>query len=202
MKYRFLLLGPALALAIVSGCAPSTSSTLTNSLSNPNARFSDNVSELYSVAPYGTVGSWSGIDLKWKDSAGIIRALSGYTGKPVLLTFWVTRPDTGAWELPTLDSVQNDLGDSVRIVTVAEDDNFTDNFQAVLNYVTTHHLHSQVLVDSMEFAHIQYAEQVNPDLGLPETFIISRNGYTSNPAYFIGYLPAHSLDSIVRATYH
>ena len=205
MKYHIF---PTLALVIAfgllaaSGCAPSTSATSSNSFFNGNAKYSANVSELYQLVPFGTTNGWSGIDLKWKDSAsGIIRALSGDTGKVLVLTFWVTRPDTGAWEMPTLDSVQSDLGDSVRIVTVAEDDNYPDNFAGVYNYVVANHLHTQIIVDTTEFAHIQYAEQVNPDLGLPETFVIGPHGYTTNPTYFLGYLSARMLDSLVRVAY-
>ncbi len=201
--FRSLALMACAAALATSGCAPSTSSTSSNSFSNPDAKYTANVSQLYQLVPYGTFGSWSGIDLKWKDSAtGEIRSLSGDAGKVLLLTFWVTRPDTGAWEVPSLDSVQADLGDSVRIVTVAEDDNYPDNFQSVSAYVSAHNLHSEVILDTTEFAHIQYGEQVSTDLGLPETFVIGPSGYSSNPEAVLGYYSSHQLNSLVRAKYH
>jgi hypothetical protein len=188
-----------LSCAILSGCAPSTSAPITNSFSDPNAPYTANVSGLYQVSAYGTVGSWTGIDIKWKDSAGIIRAMSGYAGKPVLLSFWTTRPDTGAWEEYSLDSVQTDLGDSVRILTVAEDNNYSNNFIGVYNYVTSNKIRSQVIVDSGQFAHIQYSELANGNLGVPETFVLRPNG--SIMLYILGYDSEHVLDSLARAAY-
>ena len=202
MNLRQLSLLPLLAAASIgfnAGCAPSTSAPITNSFSNPNAAYTANVSGLYQVSPYGTTGSWTGIDLKWKDSVGIIRAMSGYAGKVVLLSFWITRPDTGAWVEYSLDSVQRDLGDSVRIVTVAEDDNYPDNFTSVYNYVKANKISLQVVLDSLEFAHVQYSELVNPDLGLPETFVLRPNG--SIMLYVQGYDSEHVLDSLARAAY-
>ena len=183
-----------------AGCAPSTSAPITNSFSNRNAPDTANVSGLFEVSPYGTVGSWTGIDLKWKDSTGIVRAMSSDSGKVVLLSFWITRPDTGAWVEYSLDSVQQDLGDSVGIVTVAEDDNYSDNFTSVYDYVKTNKIPLQVVLDSLEFAHVQYSELANGDLGLPETFVMRPNGSIMN--FFEGYTSEHFLDSAARAAYH
>ncbi|HET6400467.1 MAG TPA: hypothetical protein VFH95_03625 [Candidatus Kapabacteria bacterium] len=203
MKFRQLYLLPLLAAASIgfgAGCAPSTSAPITNSFSNPNAPDTLNVSGLYEVSPYGTVGSWTGIDIKWKDSAGIVRAMSGYAGKVVLLSFWITTPDTGAWVEYALDSVQKDLGDSVRIVTVAEDGGNSNNFTTVYKYVSSNKIRAQVIVDSGQFAHVQYSELANGNLGVPETFILRPNG--SIMQYIEGYDSEPVLDSLARAAYH
>ncbi|HEX5316446.1 MAG TPA: TlpA disulfide reductase family protein, partial [Candidatus Kapabacteria bacterium] len=199
-KLNLLSLLAAASLGFNTGCAPSTSAPIANSFSNPNAAYKANVSELDQVSPYGTVGSWTGIDIKWKDSAGVVRALSGYSGKVVLLSFWITTPAPGTWVEHALDSVQTDLGDSVRIVTVAEDESYPNNFTGVYNFVTSGKIRSQVIVDSTNFAHIQYAELANGNLGVPETFVLRPNG--SIMQYLEAYNSEHILDSAARAAYH
>jgi hypothetical protein len=199
-KLSLLSLIAAASIGLNAGCAPSTSAPITNSFSNLNASDTLNVSGLYEVSPYGTVGSWTGIDIKWKDSVGIIRAMSGYSGKVVLLSFWITTPAAGTWVEYALDSVQRDLGDSVGIVTVAEDESYPNNFTGVYNYVAANKIRSQVIVDSGQFAHIQYAELANGNLGVPETFVLRPNG--SIMQFLEGYNSKRVLDSAVRAAYH
>ncbi len=198
MKARHLFF--LLLFISAAGCSPDASSNSSINFTNANAPYSKNVSGMYQLLSYGTVGTWRGIDIKWKDSSDYIRALSGYAGKAVLLSFWVTVPDTGAWEEPSLDSVQHDLGDSVGIVTVAEDDIYSNNFQSVYNYVTANKISVQVVVDSDQFADIAYSGLANGNLALPETFILKPNGTVLN--YAIGYQPERVLDSLVRAAYH
>jgi hypothetical protein len=198
MKTRNLIIFGILAITV--GCAPSTSTTANGSFTNTDAEYSANVSGIYELAAYGSVGSWTGVDIKWKDSSGIIRAMSAYgdSGKPVVLSFWVTSPDTGAWEEPALDSVQSNLGDSVGIVTVAED--ITSNsFDTVFHYVKANKITIQVVIDTGDITHIEYADQVNPSLALPETFIMKPNGTIMKDT--LGYVSVPTIDSLVRAAY-
>ena len=91
-------------LAVAAGCSPSTSSNSSGSFTNSDAENSGNVSGIYELAAYGTVGSWTGVDIKWKNSKGIIQAVSAYgdSGKPALVSFWATTNDTDASEIPAL----------------------------------------------------------------------------------------------------
>jgi hypothetical protein len=196
MKSRNLLL--PLLLTIGAGCAPSTSSpSATTSFTNADAPYTANVSGIYELASYGTVGSWTNIDIKWKNSKGIIQAMSAYgdSGKPVLLSFWATTNATDASEIPALDSVQNVLGDSVGIVTIGEN----NTFQAFYNYDTLNKIKVQIVVDSAGLTNIQYAGLADGKIGWPETFVLKPNG--SIMAYG-GYQSERALDSLVRAAYH
>jgi hypothetical protein len=193
-KHIFLLL-----LAIGGGCSSTTSPSSNGSFTNNDASYTGNVSGIYALAAYGTVGSWTGVDIKWKDSAnGSIQAMSSYgnAGKPVLLSFWATTPAAAASEMAALDSVQaSDLGDSVGIVTVGEN----NNFQAFLTYVTSNKISVEVVVDSERLTNIQYVAMANNNIVYPETFVIKPNGTVMIAEE--GYVPERVLDSLVRAAY-
>jgi hypothetical protein len=195
MKTRNLTI--LLLLTIAAGCSPSTSSNSSGSFTNSDAEYSGNVSGIYELATYGTVGSWTGVDIKWKNSKGIIQAVSAYgdSGKPVLVSFWATTNDTDASEIPALDSIQKDLGDSVGIVTVGEN----NNFQTFLTYVTSNKISTEVVVDSEGITNIQYAGMVDGKIVWPETFVLKPNGTVMIAEE--GYVPERVLDSLVRAAY-
>ena len=196
MKTRNLIL-PCL-LVILAGCASSTSTNSSGSFTNSDAQYTNNVSGIYELAAYGTVGSWTGIDIKWKNSKDLIQAMSAYgdSGKPVLLSFWATTAAGDASEIPALDSVQaSALGDSVGIVTMAEN----NTFQAFYNYVTANKISVQVVVDSVVITNIQYASMVDVKIFWPETFVLNPNGTVMIAEE--GYVPESVLDSLVRAAY-
>jgi hypothetical protein len=194
MKTRFLFLLPLFVTA--AGCAPSTSTpSATTSFTNTDAPYTANVSGIYELASYGTVGSWTGIDIKWKGIDKIV-AMSSYAGKPVLLSFWAITPATAAAEIPALDSVQKDLGDSVGIVTIGEN----NTFQAFYNYDTLNKIQVQIVVDSAGLANVQYSELADGKIVWPETFVLKPNG--SIMIAEEGYLTTHVLDSLARAAYH
>jgi thiol-disulfide isomerase/thioredoxin len=184
-------------LLIAAGCSSTTVPNPNTSFTNADPAYMGNVSGIYAMENYGTVGSWTGVDIKWKDSNGVIRAMSAYgdSGKPVLLSFWSTTTATAESDEPALDSVQKVLGDSVGIVTINE-----DNFQTAYKYDTLNKISVQIVVDSAEIANLQYVQLVNSNIGWPETFIIKPNGTIM--AYSYGYATAGVLDSLARAAYH
>ncbi len=117
MKTRNLIF--LFVLVIGSGCSSSTSPSSNGSFTNTDATYTGNVSGIYALSAYGTIGSWTGVDVEWKESNDEIQKMSGYAGKPVLLSFWATTTAADASEIPALDSVQaSAIGDSVGIVTV------------------------------------------------------------------------------------
>jgi hypothetical protein len=185
-------------LVIGAGCSSSTSTNSNFSFTNTDASYTRNVSGIYELAAYGTVGTWTQIDIKWKDSNDYIRAMSGYgnANKPILLSFWATTPTGAALDEFSLDSTQTDLGDSVGIVTIAEG----ANFQTVYRYDTLNKIGVQIVVDSGGLAQLQYSQLEDGSLGQPETFVLKPNGTIM--ADEEGYVPARVLDSLVRAAYH
>jgi hypothetical protein len=192
MKVRYLLFLSILTAG--SGCTSSLSSNSNFNFTNADAAYKANVSGIYELNST-TSSAWSGIDIGWKDSTGTVRALSGYAGKVVLLSFWATLPPDASADEFSLDSTQSDLGDSVRIVTVAED----NSFQTVYNYVAANKISVQVVVDSGTQAHIQYASIEVGSLALPETFVLKP--YGSIMTAELGNESPHRLDSLVRAAY-
>ncbi len=198
MKSRNLIV--LLVLVTVVGCSPSTTtnSSTSSSFTNADAAYTGNVSGIYQLSAYGAVGSWTGIDIKWKDSSGKIESLSGYgnAGKPALLSFWATTNATDASEIPALESVQNDLGDSIGIVTIGEN----ANFQTFYNYDTLNKIHLQTVVDSLGLTNIQYSILADGKITWPETFVLKPNGTIMIAEE--GYVAPGELDSLARAAYH
>jgi hypothetical protein len=194
MKTRNLIF--LFVLVIGSGCSSSTSPSSNGSFTNTDATYTGNVSGIYALGAYGTIGSWTGVDVEWKKSNDEIQKMSGYAGKPVLLSFWATTTAADASEIPALDSVQaSAIGDSVGIVTVGEN----GTFQTFLNYVTANKIGVEVVVDSVGLTNIQYVAMADNKIVWPETFVLKPNGTVMIAEE--GYVPERVLDSLVRAAY-
>ncbi len=185
-------------LAIGAGCSSSTNTNPNFSFTNADASYTGKVSGIYELAAYGTVGSWTGIDIKWKDSGnGSIQAMSSYgnAGKPILISFWATTPDTATWDEFALDSVQSVMGDSVGIVTVSE-----SSFASTYKFDTLNKIGVQVVVDSAGLTELQYSQLEGGSIGQPQTFVLKPNGTIMGD--YEGYVTASMFDSLVRAAYH
>jgi thiol-disulfide isomerase/thioredoxin len=65
-----------------------------------------------------------------QDPDGKTLALTATTGKPVLLNLWATWCAPCVVEMPMLDKLAADLGDSVQVLTVSEDLNGADKVRA------------------------------------------------------------------------
>ncbi|HWF45352.1 MAG TPA: TlpA disulfide reductase family protein [Candidatus Kapabacteria bacterium] len=179
-----------MSLLIVSSCSPSTAPL---DMKFPNALYSGNVSDLYEV-----IGSASSVDLSWKDSNGIVRKLSGYHGKVAIVTFWQSSLGASDTEIASLDSAAREMPDSLRAIGIATD-NVTfgiGSFRTVLNYVTTHPIKLQVIVDSTGLAQSEFPAQTR---GTPQSFVLDTTG--SVVAIWDGYFNRFEIDSSVRSIY-
>lgn len=202
-KLNLLSLLAATSLGFNAGCAPSTSTNTSEDFTDITAPFSGNVSETYALA---TISSAPGFDLKWVDSTGV-RALSSYHGKVVLVTFWRTT-DVGAGTiLGSFDSVGRDLGDSVQVLMV-DDDNSAARFTNAKTFVSAQQTKSQVLVDSAWRVHLRFAGDFSDgQLYYTETFVVKPDGNVIKDAGVIANLPSSHegtralMDSVVRAAY-
>ena len=63
------------------------------------------------------------------DPAGAALALSSLRGKPVLINLWATWCAPCVVEMPMLDTLAGELGDSVHVITVSEDMNGAEAVQ-------------------------------------------------------------------------
>ena len=193
MKFKHLL--ALIALAALSSCSSSTSAPL--DMKFPNALYSGNVSGLYEV-----IGSSSTVDISWKDSDGIVRKLSGYHGKVSIVTFWQSSLGASDTEIASADSAAREMPDSLRAIGIAID-NVTfgiGSFRTIVNYVRSHPISIQIVVDSTELAQTEF-EQFDPTHtpGTPQTFVLDQSG---NIARIIdGYFPKDSIEAEVRKEY-
>ena len=181
MNYRRYLSFALLGFAI--GCAPTTPTTSTD-FTNGAIEYRGNVSGLYGISTTGTPA----VDLQWKDASGRVTALSNHIGKPILVTFWMMSEGSSDTTVATLDSVSREMGDSVFIVAVAED-NTPHSFMTAWVYDSIHNIGIQLISDSSKRAHIQYAQlDATGSLGHPITFLLNRQGHnTGEPLH--GYPP-------------
>jgi hypothetical protein len=198
MKLRLFALFSV--LFAIQGCSSSTTVDPTAfDFSQINNEYLKNVSDINGVVTLYS-GSWTGIDITWKDSNGKLDSLSTFAGKVVLLSFWKTNSANAFAEESTLDSVQTDLGDSVVIVSLAEDNTAsTNSFQTVSAFVAAHNIKHQVVVDSSQRAQGRY---VGSSLGYPETLALRTNGSIQSNEFIEGWDSVAELDSLVRAAYH
>ena len=191
MKRYFLTIA---SLALLSACSSSTSAPL--DVTFPNAVYMNNVSSLYEVTSSG-----QSVDLKWKDSNGIMRKLSDYHGKVILVTFWKSSQDTSDMQIASLDSAAAEIPDSLRAIGIATDNAaYSSSFKTVSTYVMSHSVKLQVIVDSTGIAQgqfIQFSSDHEP--GAPQTFVLDTIG--SVQAILNGFANKNELETTVRNTF-
>jgi thiol-disulfide isomerase/thioredoxin len=187
MKFLFALA----SIAIFSSCSSSTNAPLDYTFQN--AQHMGNVSGLYEVT-----ASSSTVDIAWKDSNGMVRKLNGYHGKVAVVLFWKSSIGASDTEILSLDSAAREMPDSLRAVAVATD-NVTfgiGSFRTVLNYVTSHSITLQVIVDSTGLAQSEFPAQTR---GTPQSFVLDTAGRVV--AIWDGYFNRFEIDSSVRSIY-
>ena len=138
-----------------------------------NAEYSGSVSSLYAVgAP--TAGT-TPTNFKWKDSTGTVHALSELVGKTVLLNFWATWCGNCVDEMPVLQDIQTNANGSVVVIGVSTDMT-AHPFTTVRDFVQSHNIKYQVVVDSMMSLEMNYTFLANGSSATPETFVIGKDG--------------------------
>src|SRR5205814_1933681 len=115
--------------------------------------------------------------LLWKDATGRVASLSEHFGKPALVVFWLMAQGASDTLISVLDSVHADMKDSVFILAIAEDRTTPHCFASGVLYDTINHVQVQMVTDSAERAHIQYAQFSDGTLVHPETFILKSDGH-------------------------
>lgn len=136
-----------------------------------NAKYAGNVSSIYRIGALGDGAQPT--DFSWHDSSGTIRSLSDYKGKDVLLNFWATWCGYCVTEIPALDSLSSD---SSAIVIGVSIDNSGNSFNSVQNFAGNEKVNYQLVIDSSESLFIDYIAAANGTDGIPETFVIGKDG--------------------------
>ncbi len=111
-------------------------------------------------------------DFRWHRSDGSLDSLSGHKGQVVLLNFWATWCGPCKAEMPAIQNVANQLGDSIFVIGVAIDQ--CNPFSTVSNYIQSNGIHYQIAVDSLSRLYEQYWLW-NP-AEIPQSYFITPNG--------------------------
>jgi hypothetical protein len=183
-------------LAAIIGCAPDAPTTSPIEFTDQTAEYHGHVSGLYGIA---TSTTGLDIDLQWRDSLARVMALSDHQGKPALVAFLKLMEGASDTLISELDSVQRDMGDSAFILAVVED-RTPHSFASAVYYDSTHNFRIQLVTDSAERAHTQFAQFSDGKLWHPETFILKRDGHLSG-APSIGYADRFYWEDKIRELY-
>jgi hypothetical protein len=185
MRLRYFL--PFVLLSAVISCAPTAPATAPIEFTDPTAEYHGNVSALYGISTSNTELAF---DLLWKDSMGRVTSLSEHKGKPMLVVFWMISHKSSDSLISLLDSLQQEMGDSLFVLAVA-DDRTPHSFATGVFYDTTNHLRLQLVTDSLQRAHVQYSQLSQATIGHPETFVLKPDGHFSSTIQ--GYSPESGL---------
>ncbi len=109
-------------------------------------------------------------DFKLEDLSGQTVSLSSYRGKVVFLNLWATWCGPCREEMPSMETLYNELKDNRDFVMLAVSQD-SKGKSAVLPYVKKNGYHFKILLDPDN----KVGEVYNVS-GVPETFIIDRKG--------------------------
>ena len=111
-------------------------------------------------------------DFRWHRSDGTLDSLSGHKGQVVLLNFWATWCGPCTAEMPAIQDVANQLGDSLFVVGVATDE--CNPFSTVSSLIQSHPYTYQIVVDSLYRLYMQY--ELWSTTAIPQSFFIGPDG--------------------------
>jgi thiol-disulfide isomerase/thioredoxin len=111
-------------------------------------------------------------DFRWRRSDGTLDSLSGHQGQVVLLNFWAAWCGPCKEEMPAIQSVADEMGDSVFVIGVSVDQ--CDPFNTVSNYISGAGVRYQIAVDSLSRLFEQY--WLWQPLEIPVSYFIGPDG--------------------------
>ncbi|SRR5579883_1271146 len=117
-------------------------------------------------------------NFEWRRSDGTLDSLSAHQGTVILLNFWATWCGPCVSEMPAIQSVADEMKDSVLVIGIDED-HVCDPFPTVNNFIQGKGIRYQIVVDSNYELYYRYFPNVreNPSLyAIPQSFFIDRNG--------------------------
>ena len=111
-------------------------------------------------------------DFRWRRSDGSLDSLSGHLGQVILLNFWATWCGPCTSEMPAIQNVADQLGDSLFVVGVAVDQ--CNPFATVANFIQSNNIRYQIAVDSLSRLYEQY--WLWQPLEIPQSYFIGADG--------------------------
>jgi peroxiredoxin len=162
-----------LAVSAIAGCAGSTDNAYVPLIYN--REYSGNVSTLY--GPLGrdrtSRNDSYAPQFYWRNNSGALDSLSGQHGKIVLLNFWATWCPYCVDEMPELQSIAQEMTDTVIVIGVSVD-NSGDAFSKVHDYTQGNNYTYQMVVDSNYTLFYKYL--LDYGAGIPQSFVIDADG--------------------------
>ncbi len=161
----------ALPLLAFSACGNSNDSTCTFTYSQ---QFSGNISTI--LWPVGTTRASANDayapDFRWHKNDSTLDSLSGHLGQVVLLNFWATWCGPCKAEMPAIQAVQDQMGDSLFVIGVAVDQ--CSPYATVSEYIRSNDIRYQIAVDSLSRLYEQY--WLWQPLEIPVSYFIGPDG--------------------------
>jgi len=139
---------------------------------------SGNVSTV--VGPFGdertSLNDRTAPDFHWMRDDGTLDSLSAHQGQVVLLNFWAAWCGPCKAEMPDIQAVANQMGDSIFVIGVSVD-NCGDAFGTVKDYVRSHNITYQIALDSNWYFFNRY--WLYNSWNLPQSFFLFPDGRIS-----------------------
>jgi len=111
-------------------------------------------------------------DFRWHRRDGTLDSLSNHRGQVVLLNFWATWCGPCKSEMPAIQNVADELGDSLFVIGVAIDQ--CSPFATVSNYIQSNGFRYQIAVDSLSRLYEQY--WLWQPAEIPQSYFIGSDG--------------------------
>lgn len=162
-----------LPLLLALGC--SSPSTPPEGPLQYHQQFAANVSTLYGTSGHDRKNLTDGYapDFHWRRADSTFDSLSGHIGQKVMINFWATWCAPCKAEMPEIERLAQDMGDTVFVLGVSVD--YPGNpVPLVQQYVRDHGLTYQFVVDSAWTLYNKY--ELWMTTAIPETMIVDTRG--------------------------
>ncbi len=138
-------------------------------------QFAGNVSTLYGTSGHDRSSLTDGYapDFHWLRADSTLDSLSGHIGQKVMINFWATWCAPCKAEMPEIERLVQDMGDTVFVIGMSVDYP-GDPVPLVQQYVRDHGLTYQFVVDSAWTIYNKY--ELWTTTAIPETMIIDSKG--------------------------
>ncbi|SRR5579883_321037 len=139
-----------------------------------DAKHAGNISTIYEIGPHNDPPPAT--DFAWLDSTGKVHWLSEYKGRTVVLNIWASWCSNCITEMPGLQNIAQNGGDSIVVIGISNDNQRSNTFETIQAFTKAYKITYQVVIDSMLLLTSDYIAASNGLYSIPETFIIGKDG--------------------------